>query len=148
MKQQFFDLGFEQNEDGIIRLTQNDFGEPVYIDLHPQQLSFVAQAFEKQPAQAVLPRDLIRRLDRLQHGIEALYNYLDAVPCFPPGKGETEDVILARELLNGIDELFEVFGLVTENPVGYESVATGNPKKTHSTPQPAEQHGQQLGLGM
>ena len=156
MKQQFFDLGFEQNEDGTIRLTQNDFGEPVCIDLHPQQLAFVAQAFEKQPTKAVLPRDLVRRLDRLQHGIKDLYNYLDAVPCFPPGHGETEDVILARELLDGIDELFEVFGLVAENTGGSfrkgitAEIGYGNQEEAHATPQPtpqpAEHNGQQLGL--
>lgn len=146
MKQQFFDLAFEQNEDGIIRLTQNDYGEPVYIDLHPQQLAYIAHAFNKQPDQAALPRALIRRLDRLRGGIEALYDYLDAVPCFPPGRGETEDVTMARELLDGIDDLFEEFGLVEENRLGYASVATGNPNESHQAEQAAKQQSAQLGL--
>jgi hypothetical protein len=42
MKTQFFDLKIETLEDGTVRLEQADCGESAIIDLHPQQVLYMA----------------------------------------------------------------------------------------------------------
>ena len=43
--QKFYDLTFNRQTDGSIRLTQSDCGEDSIIDLHPAQLRHVAESF-------------------------------------------------------------------------------------------------------
>lgn len=41
--QRFYDLDFKQNEDGTIRLTKTTVASSALIDVHPEQLKFIAR---------------------------------------------------------------------------------------------------------
>lgn len=43
MNNRFYDLTFIQQADGSIRLTQSEHGEDYIIDLHPEQVLFIAR---------------------------------------------------------------------------------------------------------
>ena len=73
--QRFFDLDFKQNDDGTIRLTQNDCGEDSIIDAHPEQLKFIARrlcGFDSTTAAKV--EDLERKLAILAGEINFIVN--------------------------------------------------------------------------
>lgn len=45
MNKQFYDLNIETLDDGTIRLEQRDYcGEPAILDLHPAQVSYIADS--------------------------------------------------------------------------------------------------------
>ena len=73
MSEQFFDLNFEQLEDRTIRLEQKDYcGESVIVDLHPEQVRFIARRMAgMKPETADKVADLERRLEILTDRIEA-----------------------------------------------------------------------------
>ena len=73
--EQFYDLSFDQLDDGTIRLGQKDYcGESYLIDLHPSQLRHIAERTGLlSPAPAVAwPRGFKQRLTRLQTDIDYL----------------------------------------------------------------------------
>ena len=84
MKQQFYDLVIDTLADGTIRLTQNDYGEPVIIDAHPLQIIHIANGLpvtapyvRKMSAMeadriATLERRLLWMRDRFEECGEAL----------------------------------------------------------------------------
>lgn len=41
--EKFFDLSFNRQPDGSVRLIQSDHGEDYIIDLHPEQVLFIAR---------------------------------------------------------------------------------------------------------
>ena len=68
----FHDLTFNRQPDGSIRLKQTDCGEDSIIDLHPEQLLFIArQLCGMKPEKAEHVADLERRIavltDKLQN---------------------------------------------------------------------------------
>lgn len=69
--QRFHDLSFSSQPDGSIRLMQSDCGEDYILDMHPEQLLFIArQLCGMKPETADKVADLERRLavltDKLQ----------------------------------------------------------------------------------
>ena len=70
----FHDLDFKKLSDGSIRLTQDDrMGEASVIDIHPEQLLYMArQLCGMQPETAAVVKDLERKLAVLDAGIAAL----------------------------------------------------------------------------
>jgi hypothetical protein len=73
--EQFYDLSFEQLDDGTIRLEQKDYcGESYIIDLHPAQLRHIAERVGLLlPAPAVAwPRGFKQRMVRLQADVDYL----------------------------------------------------------------------------
>jgi hypothetical protein len=69
--QRFHDLSFSSQPDGSIRLMQSDCGEDYILDMHPEQLLFIArQLCGMKPETADKVADLERRIavltDRLQ----------------------------------------------------------------------------------
>lgn len=73
MSEQFYDLSVEQQTDGTIRLEQADYcGESVIIDLHPEQVRFIARRVAgMKPDTAAIVADLERRLEVLADKIGA-----------------------------------------------------------------------------
>lgn len=72
MAERFHDLSFERLPSGSIRLKQSAFDEDSTIDLHPEQLAFVArQLCGMKPEKAGQVADLERRIavltDKLQN---------------------------------------------------------------------------------
>lgn len=73
--EQFYDLSFDQLDDGTIRLEQKDYsGESYVIDLHPCQLRQVAERAGLLSSAPVVawPRGFKQRLTRLQTDVEYL----------------------------------------------------------------------------
>lgn len=70
--QKFHDLTFSRQPDGSIRLMQSDYGDDYIIDLHPEQILFVArQLCGMKPESANKVQELERRIavltDKLQN---------------------------------------------------------------------------------
>ena len=83
MKMQFYDLSIDTLDDGTIRLTQNDCGEPVIIDAHPLQIIHIANGLTANAPErnqtdraaeriATLERRLLWMRDRFEECGEAL----------------------------------------------------------------------------
>jgi hypothetical protein len=113
---QMHDLNFGQLEDGTIRLEQRDYcGEPTLVDMHPCQLRHVAESVGLLVPAATTttrwPRGFVRRMERLRGQAHDLWALLDSVPCFPPGRGPTDDVMAAGDLLDNLDDLLADFGI-------------------------------------
>lgn len=98
----------------IIHLEQPaGCGEVDRIDIHMVHLQHLAQIAGLARKDPALDR-LSRHLAKLRDGIESLYLMLAAVPYFPPGSGETEDVLQARALLELADTFCEDLAEVAE----------------------------------
>ena len=71
--QRFYDLSFAQQNDGTVRLTQTDCGEDSIIDVHPEQLKFIARRLcGMDSATAEQVEDLERKLSVLTDRLERL----------------------------------------------------------------------------
>ena len=70
----FYDLDFKRLSDGSIRLTQDDrMGDASVIDLHPEQVLFIArQLCGMKPETAAVVKDLERKLAVLDTRIAAI----------------------------------------------------------------------------
>lgn len=117
MSGQFYDLSFEQLDDGTIRLEQKDYcGESCVIDLHPCQLRHIAeQAGLLSPAPVVAwPRGFLRRVERFHIHLAELADFLASVPSYPPQSEMDEDEARARDLLGELDDLLTDFGILPD----------------------------------
>lgn len=118
MANQFYDLNFEQLDDGRIRLEQYDYsGESAHIDMHPSQLAYIAHQVGGTASPKIVkafPRGFATRLLRLKNRTYALYELLSSVVCFPPPDNDTEDVVAVRALLDEFDFLIDDFAIVEE----------------------------------
>ena len=70
----FHDLDFKKLSDGSIRLTQDDrLGEASIIDIHPEQLLYIARLLcGMKPETAAVVKDLERKLAVLDTRIAAI----------------------------------------------------------------------------
>lgn len=89
--EQFYDLSFEQLDDGTIRLEQKDYcGESYTVDMHPCQLRHVAERAGLLTSAPVVawPRGFEQRLLRLQTDVDYLAGdcWLDEI-CKRLGNG-------------------------------------------------------------
>ncbi|WP_153116254.1 hypothetical protein [Rhodocyclus tenuis] len=70
---QFFDLAAEELDDGRIRLTQRDADDEYSIDLHPEQIRFLARRlFGRAAEEAAAVADVERRIGLLQARFESI----------------------------------------------------------------------------
>jgi hypothetical protein len=76
MKTQFYDLKIESQEDGTIRLEQGDCGEAVIIDLHPQQILYMADCLRGRASDAQTFAD--KRINILESRLLWAYNRFNA----------------------------------------------------------------------
>ena len=90
----FYDLDFKRLSDGSIRLTQDDrMGDASVIDLHPEQVLFIArQLCGMKPETAAVIKDLERKLAVLDTRIAAI----------------VLDDMLRKEIVSRIGEGFEI----------------------------------------
>lgn len=73
MNNRFFDLAWNRQPDGAIRLTQTDCGDPYIVDAHPEQILFIArQLCGMKPDDANKVSELERRLSILTDRLEGL----------------------------------------------------------------------------
>ncbi|HLO63486.1 MAG TPA: hypothetical protein VK165_11065 [Azonexus sp.] len=73
MNNRFFDLAWNRQPDGAIRLTQTDCGDPYIVDAHPEQILFIArQLCGMKPDDANKVAELERRLSILTDRMEGL----------------------------------------------------------------------------
>lgn len=90
--QRFHDLSFSRQPDGSIRLMQSDCGEDCIVDLHPEQLLFIArQLCGMKPETAGKVQELERR-------IAVLTDKLQNIVC---------NKAFRSDLIEGIGEAFE-----------------------------------------
>ena len=135
MPEQMYDLAIRPLAVGGFELEQSSgLEEPNLITLHPSQVRLLAErAGLLNPAPTSWPRGFKRCLMRLQCRAESLYELLDSVPSWPPGRGDTQDVIDAAELCADFEEMFvEFFGDVEQAP---QAVTKNN--EISVTPNPA-----------
>ena len=130
----FHDLDFKKLSDGSIRLTQDDrLGEASIIDLHPEQILFIArQLCGMKPETAAVVKDLERKLAVLDTRIAAI----------------VLDDMLRKEIVSRIGEGFEIilrfdslYDLTVEFTVGLEPdydhpnlLPKSTPKETKNNP--------------
>lgn len=107
------DLSAIALDDGIIRLTQRDYGDEYIIDLHVSQLHTIAEQLGLlKPAS--LPRSIQRQLSKLYQDASALSDYLGSVPSFPPQSRASEDQRMAAALFDGLESLLTNLGLIDD----------------------------------
>lgn len=71
--EKFYDLSFSNQPDGSIRLMQSDHGEDYIIDMHPEQILFIARRLcGMKPETAERVKDLERKLAVLDNRIAAI----------------------------------------------------------------------------
>ena len=130
--EQFYDLNFEQLDDGTIRLEQKDYcGETYLIDLHPSQVRHIAERVGLlTPAPVVAwPRGFLRRVKRFHIHLAELVDFLASIPSFPPQDEMDEDEARARDLLDSLDDLLTDFGILRD-----EDDSKGAPAPVDASP--------------
>ncbi|HZW86427.1 MAG TPA: hypothetical protein VFF41_03095 [Gallionella sp.] len=80
MKQQFYDLKFEQLPEGAVRLEQRDNGDATVINAHPAQLIHIARSLV---GAKVSPE--VQRTKTLERRLRWLYDrFLECYKVLPP----------------------------------------------------------------
>lgn len=131
MTEQFHDLAFEQLEDGTIRLEQKDYcGESVIIDLHPEQVRFIARSMAgMKPDTTAIVADLERKL-------EVLADKIGAFVCEGSIRGEIiERCGSGFELMVRLDALYDL-ALEFTGGIAPESQLSASPQNVRKMSAP------------
>ena len=160
----FYDLDFKKLSDGSIRLTQDDrLGEVSIIDMHPEQILFIARLLcGMKPETAAVVKDLERKLAVLDTRIAAIVLDDTLRTEIVRRIGEGFEIIqrldslydLAVEFTVGLEPDYEHPNLLPKSkPATTNAPATANPSEPTPEPQKAQpsvtvQAAGQLGLAV
>ena len=119
MTGRMYALSWDVGADGMLRLEQPcGCDEPAVIDLHPAQLRVLCELAGLLPPPRLVDATLIAgQLARVLDDADDLFRVLASVPCFPPGSGETEDVAMARRLVENIEDVLALVEPPEPEPV-------------------------------
>lgn len=95
--ERIYDLAYEIDGDSI-NLEQGEV-EPSRLTLHRVHIELLAKKLGVTQAESKDAARHCRHLHRLRDGIEELDALLRSVPCFPPGSGPTDEVLMSGNLL-------------------------------------------------
>lgn len=118
MTGRMYALSWDVGADGMLRLEQPcGCDEPSVIDLHPAQLRLLCEsAGLLRPARLVDTGLIVGQLARILDDADELFRFLASVPAYPPGASETEDVSMARRLVEDIETVLALVGRPEPEP--------------------------------
>lgn len=101
MNNRFYDLTFIQQADGSIRLTQSDHGDDYIIDLHPEQVLFIARQL------CGMTSHTAEQVQELERRIAVLTDKVQNIVCNKAFRGD-----LIERLGDGFEYLAKLDGLL------------------------------------
>ena len=104
MTTRFQDLAYEQLPDGTIRLEQRDYsGEEVVIDLHPEQILFIARRL------CGMKQETAERVSDLERRIAVLADKVQNIVCDKAFRSDTNECCpVGGEYLAKLDALLDL----------------------------------------
>lgn len=105
------DLRYELSEDGDMLNMEQGYLEPVLFSLHRIHLEHFAKVMKIGLSEDVEPApQLVDYLERINEQASDLYHLLAGVPSFPPQQQESEDVSLAKQLMEQANMALTLWG--------------------------------------
>jgi hypothetical protein len=130
MSERFHDLGFKRMPDGCIRLTQSECDEDSIIDLHPEQVLYVARRLcGLRSETAAQVADVERRISVLAERLESLVLADWFRRSIVQSCGDGVEIMCRLDAVLDLAVEFDGGRLEPE-----EQVPTANPNETQSKP--------------
>lgn len=90
------DVAYEVDGDTVT--IEQGWSEPTSVVLHKIHLTHLIEEMGLKVGEAEASPQLIKHLEAINEMANDLYKMLSGIPCYPPSKEATEDVLLAGEL--------------------------------------------------